>query len=214
MKHVSGYLKVTLGLVLAIAVLMVLITPGAPSVQAAGSAPVDVQNIPLPVTLSGQGQIFGTVSATQNGPWNVAVTSLPAVQLAPGTTVAVADNSTRHPHAIDLCTNSCGSGNSTTLPVGYRFVIEQVSGRCYTTVESQTLLSPRIEAYLNGQVHRYYVNSQAHGYLQRVFNDQTRIYVDGGVPAGLAIDGLGNEACEVTLSGELTAVAAPFPSGP
>ena len=213
MRHVTGYVQIAVGLVLSIVVLAVLTTPGAPAVEAAGSAPVEVRNIPLPVTLTGEGQIAGTVSATQNGSWSMAVTSLPAVQLAPGATVTVAENSTPQPYAIDLCTG-CGAGNSTTLPVGYRFVIEQVSGRCYTTLESQTLLSPRIEAYLNGQVHRYYVNSQAHGYLQRVFNDQTRIYVDGGVPAGLTIDGLGNEACEVTFSGELTAVAPTFPTGP
>jgi hypothetical protein len=204
--------KVAVGLTLFVVAVGVLTTPEARTVQASGTAPVEVRNTPLPVTLSGLGQIAGTVGASQSGVWNVGITSLPAVQLAPGTVVAVEDT-TGHPFAIELCTG-CGGAHATTLPVGYRFVIEQVSGRCHTTLESQSLLSPRIEASLNGQVYRYYVNSQLHGHLQRVFNDQTRIYVDGGVPEGLSIDGLGNEGCEVTFSGELTALSQPFPQAP
>lgn len=57
--------------------------------QAEGSAPVTVVNTPLPVSLTGTGTISGNVNAYQAGTWNVGVTSMPAVQLAAGTTVGI-----------------------------------------------------------------------------------------------------------------------------
>ena len=59
-------------------------------------------NTPLPVQLQGTGNVTGQVSATQSGAWNVGVTSLPAVQLAPGGTLAL-DDPAKDAYAVKLC---------------------------------------------------------------------------------------------------------------
>jgi hypothetical protein len=107
---------------------------GGSSANADGSAPVTVVNAPLPVRLTGTGTISGVVSAQQAGAWNVGVTSLPAVQLAPGTTVgitgSIANDDARNAFAAELCVDAgAGCGEPVTIPVNKRFVIEQVSGR-------------------------------------------------------------------------------------
>src|SRR5262245_25637173 len=113
-------------------------------VEAAGSAPVTIVNSPLPVTLSGTGSITGNVTAAQGGDWSVGVTSLPAVQLAPGTTVGItASNTTTSPifskdvdepaktaYVVFLCASTESSCDGASVPVGTRYVIEQVSGSC------------------------------------------------------------------------------------
>jgi hypothetical protein len=193
--------------------------------QAAGTAPVTVVNTPLPVSLSGTGNIAGTVAATQSGAWNVDVASLPAVQLAPGATVGVSgftnteatplftsdvDAAARRPFAVELCSsldsNLCGGEPfSVNLPVGERFVIEQVSGGC------SDVHVAAIFASLNGRIytHRFPMIGSTYN-----FSQLTRIYVDGGVPAGLRVQPPPAGTCSMTLSGHLVSIAAPFPTVP
>ena len=201
---------------------------------ASGSAPVTVVNTPLPVTLQGTGTVAGKVTASQGGAWNVGVTSLPAVQLAPGTTVNVqgggANDSARQAFALNLCatgdTESCPAGTSTaTLPVNTRFVIEFVSGYCFvrnTGIHGWTLTAP-----LNGQSYEHMIGTKISAHdddsTTGLFTNETRIYVDGGqvdsLSVGLLEQGFsehhdyGPEAsCHVTLSGYLVDTTPPFPT--
>lgn len=211
MNLVVRLLAITVAVVLTAAAIGVLLMP-APA-GAAGTAPVTVMNTPLPVQLQGTGSIAGTVQAAQSGQWSVDVGSLPAVQLAAGTTVGTSDleSSVRQAYAVDLCNDNCGAGAAATLPVGNRFVIENVSGKCYITVSTQALANAIVFASLNGQMHSYQLVGQQQGALERVFNNQVRIYADGGVPNGLSIGGDGNEVCRATLSGRLIQMDT-FPS--
>ena len=192
---------------------------------AAGSAPVTVVNTPLPVSLSGTGNIAGTVAATQSGAWNVGVTSLPAVQLASGATVGISgfsnteatalftsdvDAAARRPLAVGLCSSSpadlCAeTPDSVGLPVGERFVIEQVSGGC------SDVRVTAIFARLNGGI---YTHRFPMGGSTLNFSQLTRIYVDGGVVSGLRVQPPAAGFCSMTLSGHLVSIAAPFPTVP
>ena len=119
--------------------------------------------------------------------------------------------SARQAFAVDLCNDNCGADSAVTLPVGKRFVIENVSGKCYITISSQALASAIVSASLDGQMHHYQMVGQQQGQLEKIFNNQVRIYADGGVPGGLAIGGEGNEVCRATLSGRLIQMDT-FPS--
>ena len=186
----------------------------------AGSAPVTVVNTPLPVTLQGTGTVTGKVTALQGGSWSVGVVTLPAVQLAPGTTVHV-DDPARQAYSLSLCatgdTESCGVNPTTaTIPLNKRFVIEFVSGYCFvrnTGIHGWTLTAP-----LNGQSYEHMIGDKISASdddsTTGLFSDQTRIYVDGGQVDSLSVGVLaqgfsehhdyGPEAyCHVTLSGYL-----------
>ena len=105
-----------------------------------GSAPVTVVNTPLPVSLVGTGSIAGTVNAAQSGAWNVGVTTLPAVQLAAGTTVGITgglsntaaapifvrdvDEPGRNAYFAAVCQSTETPCGGVTVPAGYRYVIE------------------------------------------------------------------------------------------
>jgi hypothetical protein len=224
MKNIATRVR-TIVAVAVVGMLAVLVVPQPqPSQAAEGSAPVTVVNTPLPVSLAGTGKIAGTVAATQSGAWNVGVTSLPAVQFASGATVGISgfsnteatalfisdiDAAARGAVAVALCSDT-GNGtcasvyqepNTATLPVGERFVIEQISHGCNG--------GAYINASLNGYVHQYVLPGAGGG-----FSQQQRIYVDGGVPNGLGFhlnNPVTDSICRATLSGHLVHIAAPFP---
>lgn len=227
-----------LGVLTMVAGVMAALTiPPSRALQAAaptaGTAPVTVMNTPLPVALQGTGTITGQVTATQEGAWSVGVTSLPAVQLAPGTTVNVqgggAGDSARQAYALELCatgTESCPAGTSfATLPLNTRFVIEYVSGSCRVTntgIHGWTLTGP-----LNGQPHTYQVqckiSAEDDHSTTGLFSEQVRIYVDGGATGSLSVGthdqgfsqhhDLGPYSeCGITLSGYLVDTTPVFPS--
>lgn len=150
--------------------------------------------------------------------------------LAAGTTVGISgfsntretpvftlgvEQSALQAYAVQLCENAiygCQGGATATLPVGQRFVIEQVSGRC-AIGGSGDLGNAMLVASLNGQQFSYVLVGQLDGGVSnaRVFNNLTRIYADGGVVDGLSLSGTGNESC-VVASGRLVALPAPpFP---
>ena len=214
-------------MLVAVAGLMISVASPTPARGAAGSAPVTVVNTaaePVPVALHGTGSVAGTVNAAQSGAWTVGISSVPAVQLAGGTGLLVADvdNPARTAHVVELCTDDDCSGvpASATLPVGMRYVIEQASGRC--EVSGGTLDGVRLAAALNGNTHLYAFKNQISapdgettiGY----FFQETHIYVDGGIPGGslrieLLLHGLsGRRFCRVTLSGHLVSTAPIFPA--
>jgi hypothetical protein len=192
-----------------------------------GTAPVTVVNTPLPVALQGTGTITGQVSAAQSGPWSVGVTSLPAVQLAPGATVSLAggslalDDPAKEAYAVTLCaseyTDGCFSTPSAvTLPVGKRFIIEYTSGHCY--VRNTGIHGWTLKARLNGQDFFYQISDKISAHddqsTEGLFGDQVLIYADGGVPNGLSVNlfpagftedhDLGPfDSCDITLSGRL-----------
>jgi len=201
---------------------------------AAGSAPVTVVNTPLPVSLQGTGTVTGKVTALQGGSWSVGVTTLPAVQLAPGTTVNVqgggANDSAREAYSLSLCatgdTESCGVNPTTaTIPLNKRFVIEFVSGYCFvrnTGIHGWTLTAP-----LNGQSYEHMIGDKISAHdddsTTGLFTNQTRIYADGGQVDSLSVRVLaqgfsehhdyGPEAyCNATLSGYLVDTTPPFPA--
>jgi len=224
MKNIATHLR-TIVAVAVVGLLAAVALPQPLPSQAAGSAPVTVVNTPLPVSLEGTGNIAGTVAATQSGAWNVGVTSLPAVQLAAGATVGISgfsntaatalftsdiDAAARAAFAVALCSD-IGDGtcagvyqepNTTTLPVGQRFVIEQISHGCDG--------GAYINASLNGHSYQYVLPGTGGG-----FSQQQRIYVDGGVANGLAFhlnSPTTDSSCRATLSGHLVQIATPFPA--
>jgi len=193
-------------------------------------------NTPLPVALQGTGANAGNVNAAQSGAWNVGVTSLPAVQLAPGTTIGVSGGSpavedpARRAFAVTLCaTNSddCGTPAGASLPVSTRFVIEYAAGTC--AVRNTGILGWELKARLNGQDNLYQVGDKLSAHDDEtttgLFSNPMRVYVDGGIVNGLSVDlvlagfneshDLGPSAyCTVTLSGHLVDMPATFPTAP
>lgn len=224
MKLIGTHVRAIIAIAI-VAMLAVVVIPHPKPVQAQGSAPVTVINTPLPVSLTGTGNITGTVAATQSGAWNVGVTSLPAVQLASGATVAISgfsntdatalftsdiDAAARGAFAVALCSDTgdgtCagvyGEPNTTTLPVGQRFVIEQISHGCGG--------GAYLEASLKGHKFQYVLPGAGGG-----FSQQQRIYVDGGVANGLEFhlnNPSSDSSCRATLSGHLVTIAPPFPT--
>lgn len=114
-------------------------------VQAAGSAPVTIQNTPLPVSLTGTGTIAGTVNAAQSGSWSVGVNNFPAFPATQNVNVTntmpvpvtAADNPAFHPmqeyaegtfDSGGLCTTTLA-----TIGSGKRLVIEYASAHVIST---------------------------------------------------------------------------------
>jgi hypothetical protein len=198
-----------------------------------GSAPVTVVNTPLPVALQGTGSITGQVSAAQSGAWSVGVTSLPAVQLAPGTTVNVqgggAGETARQAYALNLCatlTDSCSTAPQTaTLPLNTRFVIEFASGSCY--VRNAGIDGWKLTGRLNGQTFQHIVTNKIRSHDDEsttgLFSQPVRFYIDGGEVDGLSVslwDAGYSEShdygpvqeCDITLSGYLVDTTPAFPT--
>jgi len=211
--------------------------PETATTQLAGTAPVTVMNTPLPVALQGTGSITGNVNAAQSGPWSVGVTTLPAVQLAAGTTVAINggsvafDDPARQAYVVELCAaydDECSPGASeTTLPVGTRFVIEQASGYC--KVINLAIDGWEVKARLNGQNHSYEIRDKISAdddeSTNGLFFEQTRIYADGGGVNGLSVQLIEphsgethtfgpHASCKITLSGYLVQTSPAFPATP
>ena len=186
---------------------------GMSSAQAEGSAPVTVINTPLPVSLSGTGTISGVVTAQQAGAWNVGVTSLPAVQLASGTTVgitgSVANTDPRNAFAAELCVDAgAGCGEPVTIPVNKRLVIEQVSGSCGYS-DDEDYENWKITAHLNGGTHPHYFKSP----VVSTFHFATRIYADApALTVTPILSGFHDDnECHMTLSGYLVDMTPAFP---
>jgi hypothetical protein len=215
--------------VIAVAGLMLSLLVTSP-VRGAGAAPVLVTNLadqPVPVTLQGTGSVGGTVNAVQSGTWTVGVSSLPAVNLAAGTTVGInnlstapiftedINNSAKQAFAVRVCVGGtsgaiCDVGDVATLPAGKRFVIEQISGTCERD-QNENPDTFFITAPLNGQSYNYYVSRvqgvaaiSAYGLHRIVIGDTTRIYADDAV--GISRFDLETDRCQATLSGHLVAL--------
>jgi hypothetical protein len=214
MKLFAQHLKSIVVLTLLMAIAAVTIPRSRP-LQAAGSAPVQVVNTPLPVSLTGTGTISGSVNAAQLGAWNVGVTNLPAVQLAPGTTVGISGNlppndSAKEAFVVGLHASTSGGGFGATVPLGNRYVIEYVSWRCI--VGSGTSMDGwKLIAWLNGNNNTYYFRTQISagpGATTEGLSlpEVTRIYADGGLVDGLSaevVNGGSSAGCDITLSGHL-----------
>jgi hypothetical protein len=221
---------------LAAGVLAAAVLPSARPSEAAsalpGSAPVTVVNTPLPMTLQGTGSVTGQVSATQSGAWSVGVTSLPAVQLAPGATVNVAgggaSDSARQAYAVALCatfTGACGTTpDSAALPLNTRFVIEYASGHC--VVHNTGIHGWRLTTHLNGQTVQYTIPDKISAHdgdsTTGLFSNPTRFYADGGPADSLSVGLLDAgftetgaiDYCQITLSGYLVDMTPQFPGAP
>ena len=201
MKAPLRYLIVTM--IVAVGIAATALQP-MKTASAAGSAPVQVTNTPLPVTVQGTATVSGTVNAMQAGSWNVGVTSVPAIQLSEGATVGIhnslampvytRDVNARHAYALTFCTEpSLGCPDRAHVPEGQTFVIEQVSGSCQQ-LPSTVFLS----ASLNGDYHPYYFRDSA-----GAFSTPTRIYASGLYGVIVGSSPLGLPACIVTVSGYL-----------
>jgi hypothetical protein len=233
MKHSTQHLKGIAAFIVAVALAATTI-PLSKSTQAqAGSAPVTVVNTPLPVSLTGTGKIAGDVNAAQRGEWNVGVTSLPAVQLAPGASVGInggftntattpifvrdVDEPSRNAYVVYLCQSTESPCGGATVPVGTRYVIEQISGEC-NVGSGSSLYGWKLTARLNDVDNAYHIRENisapdGSGETTRgFFFQETRIYADGGVANGLSAQlvDVGGEhksaACSIYLSGHLVAM--------
>lgn len=225
MKYLTENPRSIGALTLVLAVAAATIPLSRPTQAQQGSAPVTVVNTPLPVSLTGTGNISGSVNAAQSGAWNVGVTSLPSVQLAAGTTVGITgglsntaatplfvrdvDEPGRNAYVVRVCQSTISPCGGVTVPVGSRYVIEQVAGECQVGTGS-TIYGFRLHAWLNGAENVYPVRnniSAESGGGQTTtgfFFQPARIYADGGTELSVAFAGVGGSAfCGVTLSGHL-----------
>lgn len=225
MKYLTENPRSIGALTVVLAVAAATIPLSRPTQAQQGSAPVTVVNTPLPVSLTGTGNISGSVNAAQSGAWNVGVTSLPSVQLAAGTTVGITgglsntaatplfvrdvDEPGRNAYVVYVCQNTESPCGGVTVPVGNRYVIEQVAGECQVGTGS-TIYGFRLHAWLNGADNVYPVRnniSAESGGGQTTtgfFFQPARIYADGGTELSVAFAGVGGSAfCGVTLSGHL-----------
>ena len=230
MKHLTQHRKSIGALTFVVALAAATIPLPKTTHAQQGSAPVTVVNTPLPVSLTGTGTISGNVNAAQSGVWSVGVTNLPAVQLAAGTTVGIsggntsaspifvrdADDPARNAFVLGLCaTSKFQTCPAVTVPVGTRYVIEQVSGECNVGSES-SIGGFKLTAQLNGVDNVYYIRdtiSAGSGETTiGAFFQESRIYADGGVANGISatvFDAGGSgpgSACSITLSGYLVAI--------
>ena len=221
-------------LIIGVGMVVAFTMPEPATTQVAGTAPVTVMNTPLPVALQGTGSITGNVNAAQSGPWSVGVTTLPAVQLAAGTTVAINggsvafDDPAKQAYVVYLCTSDtddCGTiPEAATLPLGTRYVIEQVSGHC--VVRNEAIDGWVLKARLNGKVDEHEfrdrLSAQNDESATGLFFEQTRIYADGGIVNGLSAHTISGgftasdniEYCKITISGHLVQMSAQFPTAP
>ena len=130
----------------AISVLGILALIGASmSRQAVADSTKDVviDNVPLPV--SGNVNVSGTVAATQSGPWNVGISGTPSVNIANTPTVNLLNSSTAPLHFLNvdekgriayesrsdqtgICTGNLCNFSFPTIPVQHRLVVEHLSG--------------------------------------------------------------------------------------
>jgi len=221
-------------LIVGVGMVVAFTRPEPAMTTAAGSAPVTVVNTPLPVALQGTGSITGNVNAAQSGPWSVGVTTLPAVQLAPGTTVTVNggsvsfDDPAKQAYVVHLCASyydDCGTiPEKATLPFGTRYVIEQVSGHCVVRNEAIDgwVLTARLNGQNNDHEFRDRLSAEDGASATGLFFEQTRIYVDGGGVDGLSVHTISGgftasdniEYCKITMSGHLVQMGAQFPAAP
>lgn len=86
-----------------------------------GSAPVTVQNTPLPVTIGNDAlTIGGTVNAAQSGTWSVGLTGTPSVQIVP-----LEPYQRQQDYGFSV--GDIFAAGTISIPSGKRLVIESVS---------------------------------------------------------------------------------------
>lgn len=205
--------------------------PGQPTLQADGkrpTIPVAVENTPT-VNVGRLPAITGSVSIAGQ-PVSVNVSTLPPVQLAPGTTVGVTggnvsfsntadtpifvrdkDNAALMPFQTTLCSssNNCtASGSTFTVPTGRRAVIEYVSTFCAPFIAGTQISVTLILATRVGGVEAIYrLNPGLPDSFDRfIANQQARIYADENtsiVFEGIITPAGTLAACTMVLSGYL-----------
>jgi hypothetical protein len=178
------------------------------AVDAAGNVQVKVNNVAAQL-------VSGSVSvsnfpATQN----VNVTGNTATSPI---FVRDVDEPAKNAYVVGLCaTSKFATCTGVTVPVGVRFVIEQVSGECNVGSDS-SIEGWKLTAQLNGVDNVYFFRDKisAGGGGETTlgtFLEQSRIYADGGVANGISAKvfnegGSGpGSACDITLSGHLVAM--------
>jgi hypothetical protein len=138
MKQFSKIMLLAFGFVILAIVLSSI--PSKPT-AAANPAPVTVVNTatnPVPVSPQGTTPVSGTVSATQNGMWNVGITNTSSSPISVRDVDNPAHNAVQgfcQITALTAGSNSCtvnlytqsSSGSITTVPAGHELVIETVS---------------------------------------------------------------------------------------
>ena len=199
---------------------------------AAAHAPVvTVANTPLPVSLTGTGNITGTVAATQSGTWNVGLSGTPtasasnfpaAQPVSFGNTrttplfVRDVDNSTRAAFQLTCSSTTADSGsfscNLGTVGTGTRIVIETVSG--YLKVPAGISPGdPHLITTVNGSTANHYLRGSLMGKIAGfdswLFTEDVRLYADASTPINVRAntDATGNTGTGTfTLSGYTVAV--------
>lgn len=173
------------------------------------------------MALQGTGSVAGTVNAVQSGAWNIDVTNLPAVQLATGATVNLnsspaapiytEDLSAKQAFAVSVCdgngSGACPPDGEVALPVGKRFVIEQISGICRRN--GHTPATFYVWAPLDGQTYQYFISGvqglEGSGDTNYIMTGaRTRFYADTSVGIQRWHDS--TDECRATLSGQLVAI--------
>lgn len=208
--------------------------PGQPTLQADGkrpTIPVAVENTPT-VNVRTLPAITGSVSIAGQ-PVSVNVNTLPAVQLAPGTTVGVTggnfsfsntastpiftrdkDNPALAPFQATLCAsptiNPCGNTPiDFAVPVGKTLVIEFVSTACFSNTTGSVVGALSLLTTVGGVLAQHRLApGQPDIFGTIIANQQTRIYADAGTTIFLANGAQnngqpGSASCNAVLSGYL-----------
>jgi len=164
---------------------------------------------PLPLPVTGNTTVSGSVAATQSGNWNVGISGNSATN--PLFTRDV-DNPARQPVQIELCTFdgafSCGSiFSSYQVSSTRRLVVEYVSGECLRDPTTKISLLPSLSTSVANVLgdHKFFAEQAAvesPTTARHVIHQETRIYADPGTFVNLNPGGVGFESiCAVTLSG-------------
>jgi hypothetical protein len=178
------------------------------AVDADGNVGVKVSNF------AATQQVSGTVSVS-NFPTtqNVNVTGNTA---ASPIFVRDVDEPAKNVYVVGLCANTSiyQTCEPLTVPVGKRFVIEQVSGECNVGSDS-SIEGWKLTAQLNGADNVYWFHDKisAPGGSGETtlgpFFELSRIYADGGISAKVFNEGgehAGSAECSITLSGHLVSM--------
>jgi len=187
------------------------------------AVPVDVTNTPLPVTGNVNATISGTPAVTISGMPTLAIASGAAVSVNNAATnpVLVSDvNNPAYNPIIGLCTvsqNTCNfslftetiPGGTTTIPAGFEFVIDSVSGTFFVPTGAVPNLV-EVAAQMAGANYAVYFNPVLQGTAASLtyytVSQATRIFCDATTSVSMYVESqnaTGPATGQFTLTGHL-----------
>lgn len=115
-----------------------------------GSAPVTVQNTPLPITMGNEAlTIGGTVNAAQAGTWNVGLSGTASVQFSP-------EEFFQRGRGTGFLVGDIVAGDTISVPSGKRLVIEYITARIRVPTGQSVRLTLTLDTSSPSSIHYYF----------------------------------------------------------